>query len=327
MNVSVYGKTMENVRKYQDVKLMKMNNKRDEKAFLNKVRKPSFKYGRQLGDILVGAHMGKASVTLNKPIIVGVSVLGLSKLLMYQFWYGYVKEKYGDKAQLSYMDTDSFIFQAESKDIYKDMAERPDLFDLDDSKTIGLFKDETPSNVITESIHIRAKSYHYVLADKSTKSKHKGVSKRGMSEMATDTYFPSLEGSLLDNLIDKSLLSEQEAKDLAMRTAADPMTLVYRNYLFGKEVFHAKNIGLRTKDHVISLVESEKKALYPIDTKHWIISDDITSLPYVHWRIQAYKNMIKGGVAEEQAEKNAIMAKLPEKYQNECVSHISSSQQ
>src|SRR5271170_3138101 len=181
-----------------------------------KVRKPSFKYGRQLEDTLVGAHMEKASVTLNKPIIVGASVLGLSKLLMYRFWYGYIKEKYGNNAELSYMGTDSFIFQVETEDIYKNMAERPDLFDLDDSKTIGLFKDETPDNVITEFMHIRAKSYNYVLADKSTLSKHKGVSKNGMREMATDTYFPSLEGSLLDDPIDKSLLSEHEAKDLAM---------------------------------------------------------------------------------------------------------------
>src|SRR5271154_1430056 len=105
------------------------------------------------------------------------------------------------------MDTDSFIFQVETEDIYKDMAERPDLFDLNDSKTIGLFKDETPGNMITEFMHIRVKSYHYVLADKSTKSKHKGVSKRGMSEMTTDTYFSSLEGSLLDDPIDKLLLS------------------------------------------------------------------------------------------------------------------------
>src|SRR5256714_10500463 len=155
MNNSVYGKTMKNIRKYQDVKLMKMNNEQDEKAFLNKVRKPSFKYGRQLEDTLVEAHMGKASVTLNKPIIVGASVLDLSKLHMYCFWYGYVKERYGDKAQLGYMDTDSFIFQIETENIYKDMAEHPDLFD---AKTIGLFKDETPGNVITESFHIRAKS-------------------------------------------------------------------------------------------------------------------------------------------------------------------------
>src|SRR5436305_9429615 len=87
MNNSVYGKTMENVCKYQDVKLMKMNNERDEKAFLNKINKPSFKYSRQLGDTLIGAHMRKASVTLNKPIIAEASVLGLSKLHMYRFWY------------------------------------------------------------------------------------------------------------------------------------------------------------------------------------------------------------------------------------------------
>ena len=98
--------------------------------------------------------MGKASITLNKPIIVGASVLGLSKLLMYRFWYRYVKERYGDKAQLGYKDTDSYLFQAETKDIYKDMAVRPDLFDLNNSKTIGLFKDETPDSVIAESIHI-----------------------------------------------------------------------------------------------------------------------------------------------------------------------------
>ena len=297
MNNSVYGKTMENVRKYQDVKLMAMNNEQDEKKFIKQIRKPSFKYARQLGSTLIGSHMGKATVTLNKPIIVGASVLGLSKLLMYRFWYGYVKERYGNKAQLGYMDTDSFIFQVETEDIYKDMAERPDLFDLNDSKTIGLFKDETPGNVITESYHIRAKSYHYVLADKSTKSKHKGVSKKGMSEMAEKEY--------------------PESKS--------PMSQVYRDCLFGKKVFYAKNIGIRSKDHILSLVESEKKALCPIDTKRWILSDGITSLPYFHWRNKAYKNMVKAGMPHEEAEKRAIIAKLPEKYQNECVSHIPNS--
>ena len=176
--------------------------------------------------------------------------------------------------------------------------------------------------MITESFHIRAKSYHYVLADKSTKSKHKGVSKKGMEEMAIDTYMPNLEGSLLDDPIDKSSLSEQEAKDLAMRTEADPMTLVYRDCLFGKKVFYAKNVGIRSKDHILSLVESEKKALGPINTKDWILSDGITPLPYRHWRIQAYKNMVKDNIPHEKAEKRAVRTKLSEKYQNECTDHI-----
>ncbi|UZO15801.1 uncharacterized protein OCT59_007216 [Rhizophagus irregularis] len=301
MNNSIYGKTMENVRKYQDVKLMRMINENDEKKFLKKVRKPSFKYARQLGNTLVGAHMGKASVILNKPIIIGASVLGLSKLLMYRFWYGFVKEKYENKVRLGYMDTDSFIYHVETEDIYKDMAERPDLFDLNDIKTIGLFKDETPGNVITESYHIRAKSYHYVLADKSTKSKHKGVSKKGMSDMAKDTYFPSLGGTLLDDTVEKDEIF-------------DPMTQVYQDCLFENNIFYAKNVGMRTKNHVIFLIESEKKALSPIDTKRWIWSDGISSLPFGHWRIQVYKKLLERGTSHEAAEKIAIGTRLPEKY-------------
>ena len=135
----------------------------------------------------------------------------------------------------------------------------------------------------------------------------------------------SLEGFLLDNhdgVIDKFSLTEQEI----MRAEADPITLVYWNCLFGKEVFHVKNMGIRSKDHILSLVESEKKALCPIDTKRWILSDGITTLPYGHWRIKAYKNMVKAGMSEKQAEKRAITAKLPEKYQNESTSHITSLQ-
>ena len=82
---------------------MAMVNENDEKKFRKAVRSPNFKYARPLNDTLVGAHMGKASVILNKPIIVGAAVLGLSKLKMYQFWYEYVKKRYGDKARLGYM--------------------------------------------------------------------------------------------------------------------------------------------------------------------------------------------------------------------------------
>src|SRR5438128_1423908 len=285
---------MENVRKYQDVKIMAMNGDNDEKKFQKKVSKPSFKYARQLGPTLIGAHMGKASVVLNKPIIVGASVLGLSKLLMYRFWYGYVKEKYGDKAKLGYMDTNSFIFQTETEDIYKDMAERPDIFDLNDSKTLGLVKDECPGKIITESIHIRAKTYHYVISDGNTRSKHKGVSKGGMSEMAINKY------------------PESES----------PMTQVYRDCLFENKVFHAKNIGFRSKNHVLSLVESEKKALCPLNSKNWVLSDKITPWAYGHWRINAYKSMIKAGMSPELAEKRALRVKLNHEIESLIEEHI-----
>ena len=295
MNNAVYGKTMENVRKYQDVKIMALNNDKDEKKFRKKIRKPSFKYARQFSENLIGAHMGKASVVLNKPIIVGASVLGLSKLLMYQFWYGYLKEKYGDKVKLGYMDTDSFIFETETEDIYKDMAERPDIFTLNENVTIGLMKDECAGTMITESIHIRAKSYHYVLADGTNKSKHKGVSQQGINETASNIYFPTLGSSLLDDPIAKTF---------------DPMTQMYQDCLFENETFNAKNIGFRSNNHTINLVESDKKALCPIDTKRWILSDKMSSLAYSHWRIRIFKKLIERGVAKDEAEKRALIVRL-----------------
>ena len=89
------------------------------------------------------------------------------------------------------------------------------------------------------------------------------VNKKGMGEMAIDIYMSSLEGFLLDDSIDKFSLPEQEAKYLAMWTDADHMTLVYLDCLFGKELFHAKNMSIRLKDHILSLVKSEKKILCP----------------------------------------------------------------
>ena len=101
-----------------------------------------------------------------------------------------------------------------------------------------------------------------------------------------------------------------------------PMTQVYQDCLFQKKVFYAKNIGFRAKDHIISFIETEKKALCPIDTKRWILSDRITTLSYGHWRIMIYKNMVKDGISHEEAEKRAIRAKLPEKYHSFDAKHL-----
>ncbi|GBC04857.1 hypothetical protein RclHR1_05900004 [Rhizophagus clarus] len=77
--------------------------------------------------------------------------------------------------------------------------------------------------------------------------------------MAADTYMPSLMRTYLSDYLAKILLTEQEAKDLIIRIKADPMIIVYQDCLFGKEVFHAKNVGIRSKDHILSQVESEKR--------------------------------------------------------------------
>ena len=83
------------------------------------------------------------------------------------------------------------------------------------------------------------------------------------------------------------------------------MTKVYHDCLFENKVFYAKNIGMRTKDHIISVVESEKKALSSIDTKRWIWSDGISSLPFGHWRTSEYLKLVKDGITPEEAERRA----------------------
>ena len=123
-----------------------------------------------------------------------------------------------------------------------------------------------------------------------------------MQEMTTNTYFPTLEGSLLDDPVSKNEIF-------------DFMTQVYRDCLFNNKVFHAKNIGFRSKDHVISLVESEKKAMAPINDKRWGLTDHITSLAHRHWRIEAYKSLCKKGLPYRETEKRAIKVVLKPEYQ------------
>ena len=101
---------------------------------------------------------------MNKPVCLGLSILGLSKILMYEFWYDYVKPKYGEKTKLCYMDTDSFIVYIKTDDICKDIAEDVESrfdtskYELDrplpkekNKKVIGLIKDELSVKIMMKS--------------------------------------------------------------------------------------------------------------------------------------------------------------------------------
>ena len=110
MNNSVFGKTMENIRKHRDIKLV--NNKKD---YSKQVMKPNFK-----GGVL----MGKVKVKMNKPVYLGQAILDLSKTIMYEFHYDYMKRKYNESdLKLLYMDTESLVYDIKTEDFYKDIAE------------------------------------------------------------------------------------------------------------------------------------------------------------------------------------------------------------
>ena len=117
MNNAVFGKTMENIRKRRYLKLVTTDKKRNKL-----VLEPNYHTMNYISEDLSITEMNKAKVKMNKPIYLGLSILDISKILIYEFWYDYMKPKYGNDVKLCYMDMESFIMSIKTNDFYKDIA-------------------------------------------------------------------------------------------------------------------------------------------------------------------------------------------------------------
>ena len=113
MNNSVLGKTVENVRKHIDIKLVTTKEKR-----IKLVSEPNYHSIKHFSDNLLAIEMRKTKVKMNKPVYLGIAILDISKTLMYEFWYDYLKPKYKNNAKLCYMDTDSFVINIFTEDFF-----------------------------------------------------------------------------------------------------------------------------------------------------------------------------------------------------------------
>ena len=138
MNNSVFGKTMENLRKRVDVRLVT-----DEKKLLKLASKPTYVSSKIFNENLVAVHKIKEALTLNRPAYVGMCILDLSKTLMYDFHYNYIKKKYEDKARLLFTDTDSLTYEIEAEDVYMDFWKNIDKFDNSDYPESSSYFDKT----------------------------------------------------------------------------------------------------------------------------------------------------------------------------------------
>ena len=134
--------------------------------------------------------MKKTKVKMNKPIYLGLSILEISKTLMYEFWYDYMKPKYANNVKLCYMDTDSFIMNIKTNDFYKDISnDVENRFDTSNyevnrplptgknKKIIGLMTDELGEKIITELVNLRPKTYSLVTDDGKEDKKAIGTKK------------------------------------------------------------------------------------------------------------------------------------------------------
>ena len=173
MNNSVFGKIMENIRKHRDIKLVTT----DKKGSIL-VSEPNYHTINLICKDLSIIEMKKTKVKMNKPIHLGLSILEISKTLMYEFWYDYMKPNYIGNVKLCYMDTDSFIMNIKTNDFYEDIAsDVENRFDTSNyevkrplatgknKKVIGLIKDELGGKIITEFVTLRPKTYSFLTDD------------------------------------------------------------------------------------------------------------------------------------------------------------------
>ena len=255
MNNSVFGKTMENLRKRVDIRLVT-----DEKKLLKLTSKPTYVSYKIFNENLMAVHKIKEALTLNRLAYVGMCILDLSKTLMYDFHYNYIKKRYGDRARLLFTDTDSLTYETEADDVYQDFWNDKDKFDNSDypenlpyycnanKKIIGKFKDKACGVPIVEFVGLKSKMYSYIKSDEKGGKTGKGIKK---------------------NVIKNNIKHED-----------------YKNMLLNNEQLHHKMKTIRSQKHKLGSYEINKVSLSCFDDKHYIHDNGISSHAYRHYKIE-----------------------------------------
>ena len=241
---------MENIRKHRDIKLVTTDKKRSKL-----VSEPNYHTINFISKDLSIIELKKTKVKMSKPIYLGLSILEISEILMYEFWYDYIKPKYNDNVNLCYMDTDSFIMNIKTNDFYEDIAnDVENRFDTSNyevnrplpkgknKKVIGLMKDELSGKIITEFVTLRPKTYSCLTDDGKEDKKAKGAKKCVIKKMIK---FNDYKKCLLN---DEVILKSQQ------------------RFISKKHDVYTENIN--------------KIALSNNDDKRIVSSDKITSYPY-----------------------------------------------
>ena len=268
MNNSVFGKTIENIRKRQNVELVD-----DRKKALKLTSKPNFDRATIFDEHLVAVHMKKTEVYFNKPVYVGQAILDLSKTLMFDFHYNFIREKYGNKAELLFTDTDSLMYLIQTDDFYHDIKKHvKKKFDTSkyvvnhpsriktgvNKKVIGKFKDEAAGRQITHFVGLRPKLYSFKIEEKKEgEEKSKGEKKvKGENKVEIDKA-----KGVKECVIKKSLTFED-----------------YKKCLFSKEDLMKEMNIIKSENHDIYSMTTNKVALSANDDKRLICENKIDTL-------------------------------------------------
>ena len=253
---AIFGKTMENVRTHVNIELLTI-----EKVAKKRIAKPNFKGSKRFHDHLVGVELTRSNVELNKPVVVGLAILDLSKRHMYREFYERWLLHF-PKTKLLFTDTDSFCVEVEHPDVYAEMATFKDWFDFSEypidhplydetnRKVIGKFKDELHGACMTQFVGLRPKLYSFEYVDASGQVKGKNTAK-GVKECVKDStlHFADYE----------RCLREMCVTTVSMNT-------------------------IRSDKHKLYTYNVNKIGLSAYDDKRYICEDGVTTLAHGHWR-------------------------------------------
>ena len=257
MNNSVFGKTMENIRNRKDIKLVT-----SKQQALKLIAKPNFKHRTIFTENLISVHMSKTKLVFNKPVYVGMCILDVSKTLMYNFHYNYIKKKYNDRALLLMTDTDSLCYKLETEDFYKDISSDIEAkFDTSaypkdhpsgiktgvNKKVIGMMKDECSGEIMEGFVGLRAKLYATKMGTGVESKKCKGINK---TVTKNDIAFGD-----------------------------------YKDVLFNQTVQMRKMNVIRSYKHDIYTETVNKTALSGDDDKRIVMKDRIRTMAYGHYKV------------------------------------------
>lgn len=260
MNNAVFGKTMENVRKRVDVKLLtKWGGRYGVESY---VSSPNFHSFTIFNENLVAVQLHRSEVLLNKPIYVGLTVLDVSKTLIYDFHYNYMHKIYSyTNCKLLYTDTDSLIYAVKCNDFYDDMKQNIQKFDTSDypkenmfnmprenKKIVGLMKDECNGNILTEFIGLRSKMYSTRIDGQDSTKKIKGIKSSVVKKTINFSDFVDC----LRNL----------------------------------RIFHRKQSIIRSRLHNVQTIKQNKIALSPYDDKRHVEENGVDTLPWGHYKLE-----------------------------------------